>query len=349
MPRRTDRTFVVISRPALLNNLAYYRARCDKRFIAVCKDASYGHGGIAPFLQPYVDAFAVATLSEGIALRRDVTKPILLLGYVPIGDVPVAAENGLTLSAYDVETVLQTDDALERAGMRIDAHIKINTGMNRLGLCSEPELLCLKSCKNIDFTGIYTHYAVGPEDQRFRAKQTDRFFSLLSFCEKNGFSFDLIHAANSKNALLSPVGNAVRLGIGLYGYGETELSPALRWYARVVQVRDLSPGETVGYDRTYTAHGPRRIAVLSVGYGDGYPRALSQCGSVLFRGKRLPIAGRVCMDATMIDCTGTDLATGDYVLLLGSDGDQCVWADDLGFGYETLCRIAERVPRYVED
>ena len=348
MPQRTDRTYAEISLSALRSNIRFYQTVCHKKIIAVCKDFAYGHGAVAPFLEPYVDAFAVATAEEGVRLRLSgVEKPVLVLGYVPTSDLLTAVQNRLTLSLYDVRTAIIQNEFLAGKNALLPVHLKINTGMNRLGL-SPSELPLLVSMQNFRITGIFSHYAVQKTtDELFYNRQTEAFLAALSMGVSLGFPFEFIHLSNSGNALFSPVGNAVRLGYGMYGY--PSLTPAISWYARVVQTRTLYPGESVGYDRTYRVIRPTRIATLSVGYGDGFPRSLSGSGVLLHNGRALPIVGRICMDMMTADVTDTDVATGDYLTLLGQSGAKRISPDDLGFGYEVLSGIAPRVPRYFID
>ena len=350
MPQRTDRTYAEVSLSALKNNIRFYKNACDKKIIAVCKAFSYGHGMISPFLEEYVDAFAVATAEEGVRLRlAGVEKPVLVLGYVSDDDLLRAAFHRLTLSLFDVQTALRQEEILRQNDVTLSAHLKINTGMNRLGL-SPSDLTRFPQLPHVRITGIFSHYAVSrKEDEVFFRRQTDVFLSAISVARARGFSFDFIHLSSSGNALYSPVGNAVRIGYGMYGYGDPILTPALSWYARVVQTHTLSPGETVGYNRTFRTSRPTLLAVLSVGYGDGFPRERSNVGHVLYNGQRLPVVGRVCMDMLFVDGTGTDIRPGKYVTLLGKNSTDVFTPNDLGFGYETLCRISSRVPRYIVD
>lgn len=342
MTRRTERTYAEIDCSVLLSNLRHFKElNPDKKLIAVCKANAYGLGKIANVLSLEADMLAVATAEEGVALRKQgVVLPILLFGYLPLSQVELAARHHLTVSLYNSEQSLRLDRVLRQKNKILQAHIALNTGMNRLGFSKKKDLIPLLSLRNLFVNGLYSHYAVcRKDDPVFFQQQTQKFLEYHSFCAQLGFHFDYVHIANTLASDGTAVGNAIRPGYGLYNF-----RPVLRWKARVAQVFPVQKGETIGYDRTFVAQTPMTVATVSAGYADGYPRDPMRTLRVTYRGRALPVIGRVCMDFLTIDCSGTPLQAGEYVTLLGGE-DPTIVPDELGFGYEILCGISPRVKR----
>lgn len=351
MPLPTDRVIAEINITAVKRNVEFFRKQTDnKKIFAVLKAACYGHGEtLIPYALEFADGAAVATLEEGLSLRRyNREKPVLILGFVPIASIHVAIENNLALSVFSIEYARAVNAVADKYGAIIDVHVKINTGMNRLGFSPfSNDIFDLLSLKHLKLDGIYSHYAVSAsKNERAYELQTQKFIDALSLL-KNYAPFTFVHIASTRSANESSVGNAVRIGYGLYGYGCDGLIPALNLRAAVVQTHTIEKRESVGYDYAFTANKTMKIATIAVGYGDGYPRELSDKGKVIHNGVFLPVIGRICMDMTSIDVKNSDVNVGDYVTLLGSDNGKTITADNIGFGYETLCRISPRVTKII--
>lgn len=348
----TDRTYADVNVKQFIGNVNFFRNKCkNKKIIAVLKASCYGHGDrLAEFVYNNVDAVGVATLDEGIRLRRFCTNiPILILGYVPFGSVFALDKYALSVSVFSLSYAQTLNTQAGKYGIKLKAHLKINSGMDRLGFSydKEQDLISVLSLGNIIFEGIFSHYAASEkESPDFFLEQTRRFEYAVNICRGLYDKFDFIHIANTSAADENSFGNTVRIGYGLYGYGLKEVTPVLNWKARVIQVHRANKGETVGYGRTYIVEKPALIATLAIGYGDGYPRIMSNCGKVIFNGKFLPVVGRVCMDMMMVNASGSGIKPGDYVTLLGSDNNLSISAEELGFGYEVLCGISPRVKKY---
>ncbi len=335
--------------------------------MAVVKANAYGHGMLetARALEAEGAAhFAVATPDEGIELRLGGVKgEILVLGAA----MPRAAEDavayGLTQTVFTPDMVRLIDGCAARLGCMASVHVKLDTGMNRIGLRTPQEAQAvaqaLQESPHVKQTGLYTHFADADAPlpngwaNEFTLDQMKRFDALRAYFPKD----ICVHAANSAMSLLQPrvYHDMIREGISLYGYPpvptELPFRPAMSWETEVVHVKDLTPGDTVSYGRTFVAQRPMRVATLAVGYGDGYHRMASGRGEVLIRGCRAPIVGRVCMDQTMVDVTGIgQVRAGDVATLLGAQGgeriDACQLADWWGtIAYEVLLSPSSRVER----
>ena len=350
------RTHTEIDLQAIQHNAEAIKAYTGKKLIAVIKADAYGHGAVrvAKVLDTTADMFAVATVEEGIALRQaDIHKPILVLfSSLPVQVAPIV-EYGLTPTIGDWEFAKALN---ERSSVKV--HVNINTGMNRSGVCYTEAigfLSKLKTLHRLEVEGLFTHFAAADEaDKSFVSVQLKRFSSVLA-----NVSGKMIHAANSAAALSVPESSfdAVRPGLSLYGiYPSTEkpiqLKPALTWKTRVGWIDTISEAEGVSYGLTYKAPQQTRVAMVQVGYGDGYPRALSNSGEVLIGGARRPIIGRVCMDVSVVQLQSEDnVSVGDEVVLIGSQGDAEITVDEVAhragtISYEILTQISPRVKRF---
>lgn len=335
--------------------------------MAVVKADAYGHGmlPVAVALSGIgVGHFAVALAEEGVALREGgVSGEILVLGPAMKEAVPEALRQGLTQTVFTPEMVEVLEREAVRQGRNAPVHIKLDTGMGRIGLRSPEEARALaealKKAPHVTPTGIYTHCCLADEQlenggvNAYTRMQLERFRSLRAF-------FDPAipaHVANSAMGLLYPEEGfaMMRQGISLYGYPPTPTElpfrPALRWDTEISYVKTLPAGEAVGYGCTFVARRETRVATVAVGYGDGYYRALSGKASMLVRGVRCPVLGRVCMDQTMIDVSAVpDVKAGERVTLLGTQGEDCISAEELArwagtISYEVLLGVTARVRR----
>ena len=372
MDTNRDRTWAEISLSSIKHNYLAMRERLPSgcRFLGVVKSDAYGHGAVpvARLLERLgCEMFGVACLSEAIKLRENgVTSPILVLGY---SHHSVCCE----LVRYDViQTVFSCRDAEEfskealNLGQALKIHIKTDSGMGRLGFTchggADPtaEIIRILELPGLDVQGIFTHFAVSDiTDAEYTNMQFSSFVSLVRHIEAlRGKRFIIKHCANSGAVLNYPETymDMVRPGIALFGAYSgpslpIHLNPAMALRTRIVQIKEFKAGDTVGYGRTYTASGNRKIAVLPIGYGDGLHRLLSGKIDVLVCGKRAPQVGRICMDMCMIDITDIPEAkVQDIVTIFGSDGNESISIENLAtaaetISYELLCAISNRVPR----
>lgn len=368
-------TWLEIDATALNNNVQQIRSLIGARclLMGVVKANAYGHGAVASapiLLQAGCDHFAVATLAEGIELRQaGIQAPILVLGYTPAWLASQAVQAQISSTLYDWETAQALAQAAAAAQTQATVHVKVNTGMNRLGLTPQEVpafLLALRSLPSLRVEGIFTHFATSDlADKTFAESQFDRFATLLRELEASDLRPALAHAANSAALLTMPHTqlDMVRCGIGLYGLhpdaDEARLpagfKPALTWKAQIAQVLALHPGESVSYGREFVATQPMWVAVIPVGYADGFPRRPYHWGSVLIHGQPAPILGRVCMDQSIVDVTAIAQKTGpvrqgDEVVLIGRQGAAAISAEEVGnrlhtINYDVVSRILSRVPR----
>lgn len=339
------------------------------QMVAVIKTDAYGHGAvrIAKLVEPYpyIWGFAVAAVSEGLELRAaGITKPILILGYTFEEDYEAMIQNGIRPAVFTERMAEAFDAAAARIGKRAPIHIAVDTGMSRIGFADTAEsILTVKKISgmgHLSIEGVFTHFARADEtDKQTAMRQMHRFTDFCDAMEASGVRGFLRHCSNSAGILELPMANMdmVRAGITIYGIypsdevsREIPLAPVMELKSHVVYIKMIEPGTAISYGGTFVAEHPMRIATIPVGYGDGYPRSLSNCGYVLIRGKKAPILGRVCMDQFMVDVTDIEAELLDEVTLLGRDGDAEITVDELGalsnrFPYEFVCDIGKRVPR----
>ena len=339
------------------------------QMVAVIKTDAYGHGAvrIAKLVEPYpyIWGFAVAAVSEGLELRAaGITKPILILGYTFEEDYEAMIQNGIRPAVFTERMAKAFDAAAARIGKRAPIHIAVDTGMSRIGFADTAEsILTVKKISgmgHLSIEGVFTHFARADEtDKQAAMRQMHRFTDFCDAMEALGVHGFLRHCSNSAGILELPMANMdmVRAGITIYGIypsdevsREIPLAPVMELKSHVVYIKMIEPGTAISYGGTFVAEHPMLIATIPVGYGDGYPRSLSNCGYVLIRGKKAPILGRVCMDQFMVDVTDIEAELLDEVTLLGRDGDAEITVDELGalsnrFPYEFVCDIGKRVPR----
>ncbi|SMB89142.1 alanine racemase [Thermanaeromonas toyohensis ToBE] len=335
------------------------------RFMAVVKADAYGHGAAEvarATLEEGAAFLGVATVEEALALRQAGFKtPILLLGPPPLEAAGSVVEQDIAATIFS----LPQAEALAREAFRqkkiAKVHIKVDTGMGRIGLRGAEEVLSF--CRKIAewplfIEGIFTHFACADEVEKAKtAQQLEGFLRVIKKLEEEGLNIPLKHAANSAATLEYPPSHLdmVRVGIALYGYhprpgaSGINLKPALTWKAKITQVKRVPPGTPISYGWTYKSSGEEIIATVPVGYADGYRRILSNRGWVLVQGKRAPVVGRVCMDQFMIRLE-EEVAPGTEVILLGRQGEEAITADEMAswldtISYEVLTSIGRRVPR----
>jgi len=341
--------------------------------MAVVKADGYGHG--APLvaraaLEAGATQLGVATLDEAVQLRESgLVAPILVLGPTEGRHVEEAFARKIAVTVFDAGTVAAAARAAERRGWGA-VHLKVDTGMGRLGVRDEAELINLYrqllAAPALRVEGLYSHLACADEaDASFSVAQHDRFRRFVTRMNQEGLPVPPLHLLNSAGALRFRgwAYRLVRIGISLYGYypsehvktGEVPLRPALTWKTRVVHVKDVPPGTPISYGATYRTPEDLRILTLPVGYADGFSRLRSNRGHVLVRGRRAPIVGRVCMDQTMVAVPRHwDVQVGEEVVLLGTQGAERIDADEIAremntISYEVLTLIGKRVPRVPVD
>ena len=369
-------TYAEIDLSALKHNFQLIRSSIPQQteILAIVKADAYGHGfmDISRELESLgVNAFGVAFLAEGIQLRKSGSdKPILLLGGVYPGQERKCIGYNLSTTIFTLEQAQALNQAASAGKLfrRAQVHLKIDTGMGRLGVPYNevPQFLVeLKKLQNVALEGLISHFAAADEldesGQYFTRLQGERFAWALAEIRKAGFNPRYIHIANSAAALLRniPDCNLIRPGITMYGalpsadfQGKLDLRPVMRLISRIAMLKWVEPGTTISYARRFTADKRTLIASVPVGYADGYPRSLTNRGEVLVRGTRAKVAGTVCMDWIMLDVTGIEgVAVGDTVTLMGPDGDgHCIHAEELAdwsdtIPYAIFCGISKRVPR----
>ena len=360
-------TYLEINLPQLRKNVEAIRAHVTPaKVMTMVKANAYGHGldGVAPYIEPYVDSFGVAILEEGVRLRElGITKPILVAGGTLPEQIPTFIEHDLTLTASSIDLLASADVMADSAKKKLVVHLKIDTGMERVGVhYYEAESFLEQSLKykNVEIEGIYTHLANSESRDLIHARQQfERFNEVLRFYEKRGLVTPIRHIANSGAILQFPESymDMVRPGLMIYGVypvgvsHTVDIAPALTWRSRVVYSKITRPGHPVSYGSLWQAESERRIVTIPCGYADGYFRRMTNQAQVLVNGRKYPQVGRICMDQFMVD-VGEDAAqVGDDVVLLGEGITAYDLADWTGTNeYEVLTNISTRVPRlYLEE
>ena len=369
---KTLRIWADIDLNAIEHNYREIRRKLEPycRFLGVMKANAYGHGAqqIAWKLQELgANYLSAAFIDEAEHLRNvGITLPILVFGYTPPGYARELRRLRLTQTISDVETARLLSRELEGSEPRLRVHIKIDSGMGRLGFrFDDPQLIEhiweIIHLPGLEVEGIFSHFAESDAPETgYTELQYGRFAGAVEALEREiGYRFKIKHCANSGAVINYPQYclDMVRPGLALYGMypaaeqGGLELRSALELRTRVTHIFDAEPGDSISYGRAYTAADHRRIAVLGIGYADGLPRVLSNNMDVLVRGRRAPQVGRICMDMSMIDITGIpDCALGDAVTIFGRDGDANLPIEEQASGagtisYEILCGLSERVQR----
>lgn len=366
------RTWADVNLDALAHNYRTIKSHipAGTRYLGVMKGDAYGHGSVPlshALVELGADYLAVSNLEEAVQIRRGgIRAPILILGYTP----PMYAENmiylDLTQEVHSLEYAQQLNDALDGTNFILNVHLKLDTGMTRIGFTAYGDEQALEDMAeaahmpHLQVEGAFMHFCVAdslkPENRAFTRLQYERFELALDFLSARGIRPEICHCCNSGGTMLYPeyAMDMVRPGILTYGVlpdpeltGILDLKPLLSLYTTVSQIREFPAGTDVGYGRTYTTPSNRRLAVLSVGYADGLQRSLSGRMQFLLRGKLVPVVGRICMDMCMVDITDVpDAQVGDEVTIIGASRPCDVWAEQLGtISYEVLCGINKRIPR----
>jgi alanine racemase len=367
------RCWAEVDLDALRENLVWIKHRVgrDTKILTVVKADAYGHGlkQIAALLmQSGTDIFGVANLTEAQSVRSvGIGWPILMLGSCLPHEVESAVRDEIMPTLSSLEEAKRFAEAAKKTGKTVHAHLKVDTGMGRLGVAAEQAVALVKKVsrlKNLQLTGLMTHFSSAEDDLDFSERQRERFHGVLQELETAGIHPPLVHASNSAAVLYEPEAwfNVVRPGLMVYGVlppGQRKTStllqkhlrPALSWKARVSLVKDLPAGASVSYGRTFVTPARMRVAIVTAGYGDGFLRAASNQACVLIRGKRCRILGRVTMDQMIVDITALkNVASGDETVLIGRQGHEEITATDLAgwcdtIPWEILTNITYRVPR----
>ncbi len=366
-------TLAVVDLASIRHNLQALRSGVadNVRQMAVVKADAYGHGAVPvarTALETGAEWLAVATVAEGKELRdAGITAPTLVLGPIPIEDAVPAVNGQLAVTVCSRDGAAQLAAAAVAAGAPAAVHVKIDTGMGRLGveLGEAVEFISwVTEQPGLQLAGVFSHFASADEtDLTFARLQLVRFQQVLAALEQRRVTIPLRHMANSAATLVLPESHLdlVRNGIAIYGLYPSpeiprtvELKPALRWETAICHLKTVPPDTPLSYGGTFRTPRESRIATLPVGYADGYPRLLSNRGRVVVRGRLAPVVGRVCMDMILADVTDIPaVACGDPVLLIGRTGAAEVSADDIArlcgtINYEVTCAIGKRVPRQIQ-
>lgn len=380
MPNFLKRTWAEIHLDRLRHNFRTIQASLSPgcRAMAVVKADAYGHGAVAcakALKEAGASWFGVSNLEEAVQLRRaGLTEPILILSFTPPEEAARLAEFHVTQTVLSLDYARELSQAASAAGVRVRVHLKVDTGMSRVGFLyhgEHPEAVAAQmaaACRlpALEAEGIFTHFASADEedDGGFTRLQFDRFMDAVGRLEAMGIRFALRHCCNSAATLRYPEMHLdmVRPGIILYGLAPDgwmrdalPLQPVMELKTTVSMVKELEAGAPVSYGRIYTAPQPRTLATVPIGYADGYPRSLSNRADMLLAGRRVRVVGRVCMDQCMLDVTGLGAREGQVVTVFGRDGEAVLPVEETAglmgtISYEVVCQISKRVPRlFVEN
>ena len=371
--KKHSRVCANIDLDAIRFNMESMHQKIDPKtkIMAVVKTDGYGHGAI-PIAREiesldYLYGYAVATVEEGLMLRRSgIKKPILILGYIFPDQYEDVIEAEIDPSVFTLEMAQTLSDTAGKVGKICKIHFAIDTGMSRIGYQvteeAADEMAQIARLPHMMVEGIFTHFARADEtDKAFTFHQMEQFKKMIAMMDARNITIPIHHCSNSAGIVEIPEANMnmVRAGITLYGLWPSDevdkaaitLKPALELKSHVAYVKRLEAGRAISYGGTYTTETDRLIATIPVGYGDGYCRGLSNKGSVLIHGRRAPICGRICMDQFMADVTDIpDVQIGDEVTLIGKDGTEEITMEEVGtlsgrFNYEFVCDLGKRVPR----
>jgi len=372
--KQMQRVYAEINLDAVLFNMEQMKKSLQSgtKMMAVVKTDGYGHGSIpiARVLQDkeYMFGFGVATIDEALELRNaGITLPILILGYTFPNAFDKLVMEEIRPAIFREDSLIPLSLATKKQGKSVKVHIKVDTGMSRVGIRPDESGIAfirkVMETEGIEIEGIFTHFARADEtDKTYAYQQLTVFQEFIKRIDNElGLEIPIKHCSNSAGVVELPEANMdiVRPGITVYGLAPSDevskekikLLPALSLYSHIVFIKELEKGRAISYGGTYVTDKPMRVATIPVGYGDGYPRSLSNTGYVLIHGKKAPILGRVCMDQFMVDVTDIPQACeDDLVTLVGKDGEECITAEMIGelsgrFNYEFVCDLGKRIPR----
>lgn len=369
------RCYAEVDLQAIQHNIKEVKKRIspEVKVLAVVKADAYGHGAVpvGKALEKEVDYFATATLEEAIDLRDGGIKtPILILGYISPEQYEEAVKYHITVTIYSREMADKMEEVCEKLNKHGKVHVALDTGMTRIGFHPTEEdaevISEIVRLPYVDVEGMFTHFSCADEkDKTYCMLQMEKYDEMVNMLEQREVDIPIKHICNSAAIMEFDDHrfNMVRSGIVTYGMYPSEevektrldLIPALTWKAHVVHIQNVPAGVGVSYGATYITEKPMKIATVSAGYADGYPRALSSVGRVLIHGKYAPILGRICMDQFMVDVSEIpDIEMEDIVTLVGGEGENRISMEELAaqahsFNYEQVCRISSRVKRLYQD
>lgn len=375
--RPYSRVYATVNLDAVASNMKSMRENLPVSTLIMgsVKADGYGHGSvpIAKTIEPYVFGYAVATIDEGIILRRHgINKTILILGVTHESQYEELLRYDIRTAMFQYEKAKKLSDLAVKQGKKAVVHLALDTGMSRIGMKADrehaKEAASIAALEGIEVEGLFTHFARADEtDKSAYEEQYRRYKEFLGYLEELGVQIPIRHCSNSAGIVESLESNhmdMVRAGIAIYGmypsdevdHNSVKLTPAMEIKSCITYIKEIGAGTAVSYGGTFVADHTMKVATIPVGYGDGYVRSLSGKGDVLIRGKRAAILGRICMDQFMVDVTDIpDVQEDDEVTLLGKDGSECITMEELaeksgGFHYEMVCDIGKRIPRvYLKD
>ena len=375
--RPYSRVYATVNLDAVASNMKSMKENLPASTLIMgsVKADGYGHGSvpIAKTIEPYVFGYAVATIDEGIILRRHgINKTILILGVTHESQYEELLRYDIRTSMFQYEKAKKLSDLAVKQGKKAVVHLALDTGMSRIGMKADrehaKEAASIAALEGIEVEGLFTHFARADEtDKSAYEEQYRRYKEFLGYLKELGVKIPIRHCSNSAGIVESLESNhmdMVRAGIAIYGmypsdevdHNSVKLTPAMEIKSCITYIKEIEAGTAVSYGGTFVADHTMKVATIPVGYGDGYVRSLSGKGDVLIHGKRAAILGRICMDQFMVDVTDIpDVQEDDEVTLLGSDGAECITMEELaeksgGFHYEMICDIGKRIPRvYLKD
>ncbi len=365
-----NRIYAEINVDNIRHNILTVKAlnKPDIKVLSVIKADAYGHGSVelAKRIGDISDYFGVATADEAVELRKaGIDHPILVIGYTADENYDKIIDNNIIQTVYSVDDAKLLAQAAKKKGQIARVHIKVDTGMTRIGFQVTEEdadaAASIAGLESIYVEGIFTHYAKADErDKTYAAGQKKEFQRFIDMLAERGVNPEIKHIDNSAGAMELDDNefDMIRLGIVMYGLYPSEeidksvyIKPAMALKAHVAHVKTVPAGRGISYGWTYITNRDTRVATITAGYADGYPRAMSNIGHVIIHGRYAPILGRVCMDQFMVDVTDiNDVKVKDEVILIGSEGAACVSVEEVAkpaasFNYELVCNISRRVPR----
>ena len=375
--RPYSRVYATVNLDAVASNMRSMRDNLPASTLIMgsVKADGYGHGSVpvAKTIEPYVFGYAVATIDEGIILRRHgINKTILILGVTHELQYEELLRYDIRTAMFQYEKAKKLSDLALKQGKKAVVHLALDTGMSRIGMKADrehaKEAAAIAALEGIEVEGLFTHFARADEtDKSAYEEQYRRYKEFLGYLKELGVKIPIRHCSNSAGIVESLESNhmdMVRAGIAIYGmypsdevdHNSVKLTPAMEIKSCITYIKEIEAGTAVSYGGTFVADHTMKVATIPVGYGDGYVRSLSGKGDVLIHGKRAAILGRICMDQFMVDVTDIpDVQEDDEVTLLGSDGAECITMEELaeksgGFHYEMICDIGKRIPRvYLKD